>query len=545
MTQTLRSIGIKSRMVLVLLVAVISIVALMSFSLKTTYEMQIREKQQKTQHIVESAISLVDHFYQQYKSGSITETEAKSGATAAIEKLRYNKTDYFWINDLDAIMIMHPIKPSLNGKNLYGLKDKEGKQFFKSFVDIVKAKGAGNESYLWPKPGFEEPVEKVSYVEGFKPWGWVIGTGIYIDDVKAEFWQNASSQITIAVIGLGFTILVLFLIASSIILPMQEANKAMHNISQGEGDLTQRLNTSGNDEMSQLARSFNHFVDQIQSVIKEVDNSTQRVAAAASQLSTTTEQTTKVITQQTSETDHVATAINEMAATIHQVAQSALQAAGTTREADQQALTGKNNIHETAQNVAALSEEVGRATEVIQQLESQADNISSVLDVIGGIAEQTNLLALNAAIEAARAGEQGRGFAVVADEVRTLASRTQESTQEINNMISRLQEQAVQAVSSMEQNARNSETTSEMSKQASETIASISSAVSTISEMNLSIAGAVEEQSVASNEISSNIVQIAEASRTISENATRNDNTVTSLAESTRQLNSLIERFKV
>jgi methyl-accepting chemotaxis protein len=545
MTQTLRSIGIKSRMVLVLLVAVISIVALMSFSLKTTYEMQIREKQQKTQHIVESAISLVDHFYQQYKSGSITETEAKSGATAAIEKLRYNKTDYFWINDLDAIMIMHPIKPSLNGKNLYGLKDKEGKQFFKSFVDIVKAKGAGNESYLWPKPGFEEPVEKVSYVEGFKPWGWVIGTGIYIDDVKAEFWQNASSQITIAVIGLGFTILVLFLIASSIILPMQEANKAMHNISQGEGDLTQRLNTSGNDEMSQLARSFNHFVDQIQSVIKEVDNSTQRVAAAASQLSTTTEQTTKVITQQTSETDHVATAINEMAATIHQVAQSALQAAGTTREADQQALTGKNNIHETAQNVAALSEEVGRATEVIQQLESQADNISSVLDVIGGIAEQTNLLALNAAIEAARAGEQGRGFAVVADEVRTLASRTQESTHEIEKMIEQLQAGAKQAVTVMETSRNSTQTTADKATATQDALDTISGSMQQVNDMINQIASAAEQQSSVAEEINRNVVNIVDLSNDTAQASEQTSQASAELNNLAGQLKQLVHRFKV
>ena len=401
----------------------------------------------------------------------------------------------------------------------------------------------GASSYV--ATSFEEPVEKVSYVEGFKPWGWVIGTGIYIDDVKAEFWQNASSQITIAVIGLGFTILVLFLIASSIILPMQEANKAMHNISQGEGDLTQRLNTSGNDEMSQLARSFNHFVDQIQSVIKEVDNSTQRVAAAASQLSTTTEQTTKVITQQTSETDHVATAINEMAATIHQVAQSALQAAGTTREADQQALTGKNNIHETAQNVAALSEEVGRATEVIQQLESQADNISSVLDVIGGIAEQTNLLALNAAIEAARAGEQGRGFAVVADEVRTLASRTQESTHEIEKMIEQLQAGAKQAVTVMETSRNSTQTTADKATATQDALDTISGSMQQVNDMINQIASAAEQQSSVAEEINRNVVNIVELSNDTAQASEQTSQASAELNNLAEQLKQLVHRFKV
>ncbi len=545
MTQTLRSIGIKSRMVLVLLVTVLSIVALMSFSLKTSYEMQIREKQQKTQHMVESVISMVQHQHQLFKDGEKTEQEAKNSALKAVEKLRYNKTDYFWVNDLDAIMVMHPIKPALNGKNLYGLKDKQGKQFFKNFVDIVKAKGAGNESYLWPKPGFEEPVEKVSYVEGFKPWGWVIGTGIYVDDVKAEFWSNASSQIIIAAIGLGITILVLFLIASSIINPMEEANRAMHNISQGDGDLTQRLNTSGNDEMSQLARAFNMFVDQIQSVIKEVDNSTQRVAAAASQLSSTTEQTTQVITRQTSETDHVATAINEMAATIHQVAQSALQAASTTREADSQAQDGKQNIHETAHTVSSLSDEVGRATEVIQQLETQAENISSVLDVIGGIAEQTNLLALNAAIEAARAGEQGRGFAVVADEVRTLASRTQESTHEIEQMIEQLQAGAKQAVTVMENSRTSTQVTADKAMATQGALDTISASIQGVNDMITQIASAAEQQSSVAEEINRNVVNIVNLSNDTAQASEQTSQASAELNTLAEQLKLLVHRFKI
>lgn len=545
MTQTLRSIGIKSRMVLVLLVTVLSIVALMSFSLKTSYEMQIREKQQKTQHMVESVISMVQHQHQLFKDGEKTEQEAKNSALKAVEKLRYNKTDYFWVNDLDAIMVMHPIKPALNGKNLYGLKDKQGKQFFKNFVDIVKAKGAGNESYLWPKPGFEEPVEKISYVEGFKPWGWVIGTGIYVDDVKAEFWSNASSQIIIAAIGLGITILVLFLIASSIINPMEEANRAMHNISQGDGDLTQRLNTSGNDEMSQLARAFNMFVDQIQSVIKEVDNSTQRVAAAASQLSSTTEQTTQVITRQTSETDHVATAINEMAATIHQVAQSALQAASTTREADSQAQDGKQNIHETAHTVSSLSDEVGRATEVIQQLETQAENISSVLDVIGGIAEQTNLLALNAAIEAARAGEQGRGFAVVADEVRTLASRTQESTHEIEQMIEQLQAGAKQAVTVMENSRTSTQITADKAMATQGALDTISASIQGVNDMITQIASAAEQQSSVAEEINRNVVNIVNLSNDTAQASEQTSQASAELNTLAEQLKLLVHRFKI
>ncbi|OPX56035.1 methyl-accepting chemotaxis protein [Oceanospirillum multiglobuliferum] len=545
MIQSLRAIGIKSRMLLVLAVTVASIIALMSFSLSNTYNMQIREKQVKTQHLVESVIGLVDHYYQMSQQGVMTETEAKTAAMKAVEKLRYNKDDYFWINDLNAIMLMHPIKPALNGKNLYGLQDKSGKQFFKSFVDIVKAKGAGNEEYLWPKPGHEAPVPKISYVEGFKPWGWVIGTGIYIDDVKADFWTNATLEIIIAGLGLAFTILFLYVISASIVKPLDEANRAMHNISQGDGDLTQRLNTKGNDEMSHLARSFNHFVDQIHTVIREVDNSTNRVAAAAEQLSSTTQQTSRVITQQTMETDQVATAINEMAATVHEVAQNAIAAASATHDAEEHAQAGKRNIHQTTADVAALADEVGRATEVIHQLESQAENISSVLDVIGGIAEQTNLLALNAAIEAARAGEQGRGFAVVADEVRTLASRTQQSTHEIEKMIEQLQEGAKQAVTVMEASQKSTQKTVEKAQSTQEALDTITGSMQQVNDMINQIASAAEEQSSVAEEINRNIVNIVDLSGDTANASNQTTEASTELNNLAEQLKQLVHRFKI
>ncbi|MDX1319911.1 MAG: methyl-accepting chemotaxis protein [Oceanospirillum sp.] len=545
MNQVLRSIGIKPRMVLVVITTVLSIIALVSFSLNQTYKMQIQEKQIKTQHLVESALAMVEHEYQGFKAGQQTEEQAKQRAIKTLEALRYGDNDYFWINDMQAVVVMHPIKPALNGKDLSKLEDPNGKRLFQSFVDTVRAKGQGNEGYLWPKPGFEQPVEKVSYVAGFKPWGWVIGTGIYIDDVEAAFWETAGSQVTIAVIGLAITVLVLFLIANSIITPMDETNRAMRNISQGEGDLTQRLDASGNDEMSQLARSFNLFVDQIQSVIKEVDSSTQRVASAAEQLTQATSQSTEAIHRQTTETDQVATAINEMAATIHQVAQSAISAAETTRNAEKQTHTGKDDIDATTRTIASLSEEVGRATDVIKQLDDQANNIASVLDVIGGIAEQTNLLALNAAIEAARAGEQGRGFAVVADEVRTLASRTQDSTHEIENMIEKLQAGAKHAVTVMEASVKSTHNTMERADETQAALEEIAGGMLQVNDMISQIASAAEQQSAVAEQINASVVSIVDLSSDSSHSADQTRQASSELSNLAGELKQLIHRFKV
>ena len=545
MNQVLRSIGIKPRMVLVVITTVLSIVALVSFSLSQTYKMQIGEKKIKTQHLVESAVAIVEHEYQAFKAGEQTEEQAKQRAIKTLEALRYGDNDYFWINDMQAVVVMHPIKPALNGKNLSKLKDPNGKRLFQSFVDTVRAKGKGNEGYLWPKPGFDDPVEKVSYVAGFKPWGWVIGTGIYIDDVEAAFWETAGSQVTIAVIGLGITVLVLYLIANSIISPMDETNRAMRDISQGEGDLTQRLDASGNDEMSQLARSFNLFVDQIQSVIKEVDSSTQRVASAAEQLTQATTQSTQAIHRQSTETDQVATAINEMATTIHQVAQSAISAAETTRSAEKQTNIGKDDIDATSRTISELSDEVGRATDVIKQLDDHANNIASVLDVIGEIAEQTNLLALNAAIEAARAGEQGRGFAVVADEVRTLASRTQESTHEIERMIEQLQAGAKQAVTVMEASVASTQTTREQADETQGALEEISKGMLQVNDMISQIASAAEQQSAVAEQINASVVSIVDLSADSSQSADQTRQASSELNALAGELKQLVHRFKV
>lgn len=545
MNQALRAIGIKSRMVLVVIITVLSIVALVSFSLSQTYRMQIQEKQIKTQHLIETAVSLVEHEYQSFQSGLQTEVQAKQAAIKSLEALRYGDNDYFWINDMQAVVVMHPIKPELNGKDLSKLKDPNGKRLFQSFVDTVKAKGRGNEGYLWPKPGFDEPVEKVSYVAGFKPWGWVIGTGIYIDDVEAAFWQAASSQVGIAFIGLSLTVIALYLIAHSIIRPMDKTNAAMYNISHGDGDLTLRLDVSGNDEMSQLARSFNLFVDQIQSVIREVDSSTERVASAAEQLTSATAQSTLAIHRQTTETDQVATAINEMAATIYEVAQNAVQAAETTRQADSQTNTGKANINETTETISSLSTEVGRATEVIKQLDAQATTITSVLDVIGGIAEQTNLLALNAAIEAARAGEQGRGFAVVADEVRTLASRTQDSTHEIERMIEQLQSGAKQAVTVMEASVYSTQITMEKADETQETLETIARGMQQVSDMINQIASAAEQQSSVAEQINASVVSIVNLSSDSANSAEQTSQASSELNNLAGELKRLVHRFKV
>jgi methyl-accepting chemotaxis protein len=281
-------------------------------------------------------------------------------------------------------------------------------------------------------------------------------------------------------------------------------------IAEGRGDLTRRLDLNSKDEFGDLARSFNAYVASLQHIIQEATQSSTRMSASAEQLSVITHESQRGGQQQQSEVDQVATAMNEMSATVQEVARNAAVAAEAARKANGEANNGQKVVSETVNAINEVAAEVESATAVIHKLNADSNQIGTVLDVIRGIAEQTNLLALNAAIEAARAGEQGRGFAVVADEVRTLATRTQESTREIQKMIESLQVGTRNAVQVMEHGRSKAHASVQQAASAGESLNSITGVVGTISDMNAQIASAAEEQGAVAEEINRNIVNISQ-----------------------------------
>lgn len=368
-------------------------------------------------------------------------------------------------------------------------------------------------------------------------------------DAQQEFNQGEQRyQQTIklfaVVMALGGALIVL--LALRVITSIQRAVKLLREASEqmASGDTTVRVRYQGQDELRDVAIAFNNMSERFQTALHDVDRSAEQLAAASEETSVITVNTSESMQKQQNEISQVATAMNEMHATANEVARSASQAADAARHADEEAALGRDVSLQTIDAIESLASGVESATAVIEALAKDSEDIGSVLDVIRSIAEQTNLLALNAAIEAARAGEAGRGFAVVADEVRTLASRTQQSTQEINDMVARLQSGAGQAVEAMETGRVQARAGVEQTLKTTACLESIVSAIHTINDMNVQIASAAEEQSAVSEEITRSVVAINDLTTETTDGAMQTTQASHEVARLASALQDMLERFR-
>ena len=351
--------------------------------------------------------------------------------------------------------------------------------------------------------------------------------------------------VTLLVAGIALIALIAIVMPLLIVRPMRALIGHLENVAQGEGDLTVRLDASTRDEMGRLARAFNQFVAKLQDLVARSVDSTAQLSAASEELSMVATDSRQAVSQQLSEIDQVATAMNEMTATVQEVARNAQEAEMAARAADEQASGGQRVVHDTVAAINALAERVEGLSQTMTSLESASVDIGTVLEVIKGIAEQTNLLALNAAIEAARAGEQGRGFAVVADEVRQLASRTQQSTREIQGMIESLQATASQAAGEMEAGRKDAETSVDKAAQAGKALDDIARAVKTITDMNVQIASAAEEQAAVTEELNRNTSNIQALANQSADGSRQTDEASQELARLAADLQMGLGQFKV
>jgi len=508
MLSWLNNLRVKHKFWLMTTLSVLGMLALGAQALIELLYNLLEDRKIKTQHVVETAHHVFYYFNAQETAGKMTRPEAQQAAIALIKTLRYGSDGYFWINDMSPRMIMHPTNPKLDGQDVSQNADPNGKRLFIAFIDTVKQRNAGFVDYLWPKPGHAHPVAKTSYVMGFAPWGWIIGSGLYLDDIDAIFWLHAEH------LGLGIAAIVAVLLALSLLIlatltgPLGRLREVIGAV-RDSGNLSHRASIRQDDEVGIMAGAFDTLLERFQQFISDVRGVMHALTNAGQRLKQLTEENDREVVRAQARTSAMTTAIQDMTHTVAQVAQDATAAADAARLAEQETATGRKVVDATLTAIDALALEIDAATQVIQQLSTDSENIGKVLEVIRSVAGQTNLLALNAAIEAARAGEQGRGFAVVADEVRTLASRTQESTRDIQQIIETLQQRCQEAVRAMASSRGQSQVSVEQATQAGVSLATITEAVAQISSMNSRIANTAEEQSAMVEDINHNLRDIA------------------------------------
>lgn len=424
-------------------------------------------------------------------------------------------------------------------------------------MDAIAAVGRSNE------PLFQIESEGVDHLQLIMPvtlpgtdvrWSLVIKLPLAVvmqdfnqlDTELTDMRQQDSMLLTgigllVALAGLG----VMVLLAYGLAKPARQLVAMLDDIAKGEGDLTKRLNVERADELGDIARGFNAFLDKLQGMIREVVGSVQQVTDASEHTADIALRTNDGVQRQLSEIDLVATAVTEMTATAQDVARNASQAASAAQNADGSASHGREVVRATSETIQNLSQDIQRAVDSVQALARDSENITGILDTIRGIAEQTNLLALNAAIEAARAGEQGRGFAVVADEVRNLAQKTQSSTEEIQHMIEQLQNGTRETVKVMEQSRARTDQSVLQAEEADAALTSITQAVSVINDMNNQIASAAEEQSAVAEDINRNVMTIDTVAKDVAKGADEASQASASLTKLAEHQRRLINQFKV
>ena len=541
----LRNIRISQRIWLILIIALVSTLTAEGLSLSHLHK-EIRQAEiTKATHLVEVAHDLMAFYHQKELNGELTGEQARQQALSALAAVRYSGNEYYWVNDMNNIMIMHPLAPQTVGTDLTTMRNTEGVNVISEMVQLARSKGTASFEYSWPKPGEEDGSAKIAAFKHFKPWDYMIGTGIYVDAMQAKFRTAVISSVILSAVVVLAMFLLLFIIGRSISQPLDKIVNAMRDVASGEADLTRRLDDNAKDELSQIAHYFNRFNRNLSEIIQQLGDSARQLISSSHQLDQISNNSLRDMTRQSERMELMATAINEITYGVQDVAQNANAAAEEVEKANQGADNGRAQVERTIGEINQLSSSVSTAVEHMETLSSDAQEITSVLDVIRNIAEQTNLLALNAAIEAARAGEMGRGFAVVADEVRNLAQRTQQSTEEIHNMISKLQTNTQTVVSVINESSRHSQASVEQVNEAGAALEQIAQSMQQLVALNASIASATTQQSTVVEDVNRNVTEAAELARETTDGARETAQAGQHLASLGRQIDELIKRFRV
>lgn len=541
----LRQLTILQRLMIMLIMAAIGTVCFASFSIKLQYNNLIEQKWQQIDGQLGSVLSILDAHRQDVLNGKSTEEEAKKAAAALMTQIRYAGAGYFVVIDDTNQIVAHGENTALIGTSAMNVKLADGSNPLATMLPLARKNAKTTLEYPFKNPVTNVIEDKLAEARYYPQWGWTIVTGAYLSDVEKNL-KSVIVDYLIIMFLISLPIFAFFLVLNhSITSPLNDAIEALEDIAQGEGDLSQRLSTKGKDEIAHLAQAFNLFAQKIGDMIGHLQPLGHSLDNDAKQLMQAVEESNQSAEHIHRETGSVATAVNQMLSTTHEMANNTQQAADAANSVKEQAQQSQIVIDNTVRNTEKLVQELKASEIITQKLGVASGQIGSILDVIRGIAEQTNLLALNAAIEAARAGSHGRGFAVVADEVRALANRTQDSTNEIQKIITEIQSGVSSVMKSNSQTQHQSDELQAQAHEAGKSMAAILQLIAHISDMNTQLASATEEQSLVTEEINRNICNISDLTEVSVKANESNSHAAQSLQDISQDMSHTLGQFKI
>jgi methyl-accepting chemotaxis protein len=510
-------LSVSRRLVVLVGFAVAAMAVLVGVLMTSERAMLLRERQDSVRQAVETAHGILVHFHGLAAKGSMPEDEAKQRAKDTVRTLRYSGEEYFWINDMHPKVVMHPIRPEMEGQDQNQRKDPNGKFLYVEFVEIVKKSGGGYVDYMWPKPGSDVPVDKAAYVKGFAPWGWIVGSGVYVDTVQATFLSRLTQAAGITLVLTVLLAAVGWMIARSVLRQLggepTQLNYITHQIAQG--DLS--VDIPASKSSGSLMHGIQAMRDSLASVVLRVRQGSEHVSTASAEIAQGNHDLS-------SRTESQASALEETAASMEELGSTVRQNADNARQANQMAMN--------ASTVAVQGGEVvSQVVETMKGISTASNKIADIIGVIDGIAFQTNILALNAAVEAARAGEQGRGFAVVASEVRSLAQRSAAAAREIKGLIGT-------SVDKVEQGTR-------MVADAGATMKEIVASVQRVNDIIGEISASASDQSDGIGQVNGAVTQLDHMTQQNAALVEQSAAAAESLKEQAHQLSHMVATFKL
>ena len=544
----LDSLSFRTKIILLIVTTFFGLAAGVALNAANLRQDLMEARKLQIRSAVEIAVQVAAAQQARAAAGELSDKEARARALVAIQDMRYGgsegKSEYLYIQDSSGATVMHPFRPQWVGRDVSNeVRDGKGRYTLKDIQAVANSSGAGFVDTSFPRPGSTEPVDKLQYVASFAPWKWVIGTGVYVDDVGHEFWGRLLTDLSINIAIMLLIIALSIMIARSVLRQIGgEPTQAMRLMDRAAaGDLTVNIPTAPPGSM---LHDLTRMLQSIRQMVGDISTKSDTVRQTAESISVASGQVAEASHHQANSTSTMAAAIEELTVSITHVSDLARDTEQYSSAAATLATSGETQVAEAAREMTLIAEQATSAAQMIRSLESRATDISKITDVIKEIAAQTNLLALNAAIEAARAGEQGRGFAVVADEVRKLAERTSSATEEITGMTGAIQSDTAAAVDTMDKSLPQIEHGVALARQAEQSLREIrAGAVATLERIR-EVALATQEQSAASTAIAQQVETIAQMVEETSASTQQTAESAHDLDLVARELGSLVKRFR-